>query len=963
VLQPGVIETNRGRTIRGGRPNEEAVFIDGVLIRSFGQAQADNVQLPTNALEQVDVNVGAFAAEYGDAQSGVVSFVTRSGGARFTGSLEMFTDQVTNSWRTNFNRAELTLGGPIAGPLTFFLAGTFQGQNSFATENAPNRFVSSGIDTCPSGSQYAGLCTAGQPAIFENARASSVDGATDFVNIAALNYVPYDNARVTPNNFNQNDLFTANLNWQLPRGSRLNFSYTYNRTQGYGIAGFANQFWVDGYRANINQRNVFTLGWFQTLTQTAEQQLALDVRGSYQTDRFTAGLLSNEWWQSNRDPVLGYTFSRPDFLVPEEFIITGFDAFDFGDEYLNAFRSNAVPRDSQQVYPGRSDLGYSQSLTGLAQNLRANPYGLRTGYDLNGYGSTSNTNSTSGLAKTNEDRIQLRATLDWQLGRFNRLKFGGEWVNVNLLSNSLPLIAGFPLPEQGNPTKIGAFLQDRLDIGDLVLEGGIRWDYLDPGVEYPRTPGFVFNVPDSLKAGFVRYDAATQGYVPANLCGPESLDPTGPCKSNFIEGSTKSEFSPRLGASFPVTPTSTFRLSYGRFVQTPAFFTSGGFATGEAGVAQAQIGFFQNTNSDLVNQNTNAIFGRDIDMPSTRTFEFGYRQLIGQDLVIDVSAFNKKQRSALAARKLPFADPVREGATTFLNVVTNADWTESNGFEIKLDKAISNLSVNSLSYSFIDARGTGSDPFTYTSLVLRSTSAISLLTGLPQAPPEVLLPLDTSRKHNISLTSSLQFPMDYMQGSVAGAILSDFGLFAVLRLRSGLPYTALINNGNGQIGPPSLGGLGATPKSSLNNAQTGWTTGLDLRFTKGFSLGGSWNLQAFIDWRNPFNITNNNQVFLETGTTVNSQYREAQLLTALSDTRLDGDNLIRDFDIAIESPETDYNKYMLMRAEERYGNGDGVFTVEEQDTAFSQQYKNNNGQYVRFETSDQLFRFGIRVAF
>ena len=108
VLQPGVIQTNRGVTIRGGRANEEAVFIDGVLIRSFGQAQANNVNLPTNALEQVDVNVGAFAAEFGEAQSGVVSYVTRSGGAQFTGSLEMMTDQVTNSWRTNFNRAELT---------------------------------------------------------------------------------------------------------------------------------------------------------------------------------------------------------------------------------------------------------------------------------------------------------------------------------------------------------------------------------------------------------------------------------------------------------------------------------------------------------------------------------------------------------------------------------------------------------------------------------------------------------------------------------------------------------------------------------------------------------------------------------------------------------------------------------------------------------------------------------------
>ena len=65
------------------------------------------------------------------------------------------------------------------------------------------------------------------------------------------------------------------------------------------------------------------------------------------------------------------------------------------------------------------------------------------------------------------------------------------------------------------------------------------------------------------------------------------------------------------------------------------------------------------------------------------------------------------------------------------------------------------------------------------------------------------------------------------------------------------------------------------------------------------------------------------------------QYREAYMLAALSDTRLDGDNLIRDFDIAVESPETDFNKYMLMRAEQRWGDGDGIFTVEEQDLALS----------------------------
>ena len=188
-------------------------------------------------------------------------------------------------------------------------------------------------------------------------------------------------------------------------------------------------------------------------------------------------------------------------------------------------------------------------------------------------------------------------------------------------------------------------------------------------------------------------------------------------------------------------------------------------------------------------------------------------------------------------------------------------------------------------------------------------------------------------------------------------------MYAVLRLRSGLPFTKLINSGNGQVGPPSAAGLNGTPQSSISNVQTNWTTSIDLRFTKGFQLGKGWNLQAFLDWRNPFNIANANTAFLETAGIVNQQHREAQLLTALSDTRLDGDALIRDFDIAVESPETEFNKYSLMRAEERWGNGDGVFTVEEQTLAFSQTYESNFGENVRFKTSDQLFRLGLRIAF
>ena len=334
LLSTGVVQTNRGITIRGGRANEEAVFVDGVLVRSYGQGVAQNVAIPTNALEQVDVNIGAFSAEYGEAQSGVVSFVTRSGGPQFTGSLELTTDQVTNSWRTNFNRAELTLGGPIAGPVSFFLAGTAQGQNNFKGQDQGERWVIDGIDKCPSGTQYSGLCDAGEEAIFTlDNPGGTTSGATDQYQVAAPNFVPWDNGRTIPDNFNQQDLWTANVNWQLPRGSRVNFSYTRNRTQNYGIGGaFNNQFNPDNINGNLNTRNVYNLGWFQTLMQTADQQLALDVRVSYQQDRFSTGMLDQNWWQDNRNPFLGFSFSNTKFLIDaDEARIQNLPVFDVDD--------------------------------------------------------------------------------------------------------------------------------------------------------------------------------------------------------------------------------------------------------------------------------------------------------------------------------------------------------------------------------------------------------------------------------------------------------------------------------------------------------------------------------------------------------------------------------------------------------------------------------------------------------
>ncbi|MBK5099211.1 MAG: hypothetical protein JJE01_15640, partial [Gemmatimonadetes bacterium] len=243
-----------------------------------------------------------------------------------------------------------------------------------------------------------------------------------------------------------------------------------------------------------------------------------------------------------------------------------------------------------------------------------------------------------------------------------------------------------------------------------------------------------------------------------------------------------------------------------------------------------------------------------------------------------------------------------------------------------------------------------------------ATTNLETLTGVPSLPPEALLKLEQSRKHNFAATTSLLFPLDWQDGTIAGTLFQDFGVFTVLTLQSGLPFTKLTNFGAGETGPPS-GTFSGIPESSISGLETPWVWGFDIRLTKGFQLGRSLNMQLFLDWRNPLNLKTSTQVFLETAATLNTQQRDEYLSSTLRDDRLDGDNIIRDFDINGESPENDFNKYMLNRAEERWGNGDGYFTVEEQNRAFGERYDNAFGQDVRFETSDQMFRLGLRLAF
>ncbi len=934
LLQPGVIETNSGFSIRGSREGEEAVYVDGVPIRRLRTGVTAPLELPTNALAQVDVTTGGFSARYADAQSGVINYVTRTGGPTLGGTFSLQSEDLSPlKWRTGWNRAELSIGGPIpiTNNLTFFLGGTAEGQKyGRLPQDIDNVgfFISQGVDT-----------------VIRLPRSSQVAGQSDSVDVAIPNFVRWENGSRSPTQQSDEINLTAKISWGLPRGSKIDLTYYKNRDQQLS-RGLGNLYNPDAWDGSRTAEDIVTLGGYFLLAQSADQALALDLKASYQRDWFQAGDVDKAWLESHLNPAFGFNVSNIDFLLdPDTRPVTR--------QLESAIRSGVIPPDSQRLFPGRSDLGTVQGVPGVQQALRLNPYGMRSGWATSGVGG-----STQSFNK--ETRWYFSGTADWQMNRYNRLWFGGDVTLAETMFNNVPLFSGTQSMGIFEPTRGGLFLQDRLDIGDVVLEAGLRWEYFDPDGVFPTIPGYVFNVPDSMKADFLRVrpgeGALLDRLEPNADCGGAATesrrrrtDGTVVCKGNFVPAEARSTLSPRLAVSFPVTATSTFRFSYGQNTQVPPLTVAGGLFSSNYNDLQGGLA------------NTNTLFGRDVEIPRTVLFEAGYRQVFGGRTVVDVSAYSKTTRNALTYRKLQFAIPT-SGASTFLNVLTNSDYSLSRGVDVRVDRRFSEISDLSINYSYVDARGTGSEPTTYTGLILRRNTNLSLITGNPVDPPELLLPLNQSRKHNVAGTLSLLWPADYREGTLAGSVLGDLGVFATFRFASGLPFTRLKNDGAGQTGPPTAAGLGGIPAEDFNASTTPAEKRLDLRITRGFRITANQRVRLFADWRNPFNIANTDRLWLETGGVRNDVHREQAIDALLRDATLDGDATIRTFNIARESTDNAVNKYMLMQAEARFGNGDGVFTVEEQRAAFGSWYELFNGPQW-FKRSDQYLRLGFEFVF
>jgi hypothetical protein len=123
---------NPGITLRGGRPQEVVYMVDGLSITDpILAGQATNLNHFT--ISEVQLITSGFNAEYGNAMSGIINYVTQEGGAQFSGRYQYSTDQIFNKDLLDdpdldfgTNEHFLTVSGPIPGTenkLTYYISG------------------------------------------------------------------------------------------------------------------------------------------------------------------------------------------------------------------------------------------------------------------------------------------------------------------------------------------------------------------------------------------------------------------------------------------------------------------------------------------------------------------------------------------------------------------------------------------------------------------------------------------------------------------------------------------------------------------------------------------------------------------------------------------------------------------------------------------------------------------------
>jgi outer membrane receptor for ferrienterochelin and colicin len=123
-LQPGVVKDAGGAIhIRGGRSSEVSFLVNGISITD-DFSRTPSLQVENESIQELQVISGTFNAEYGNAMSGIINIVTKTGSDRFEADFDIWSgDYFSSRKKTFFNIddvnpfADYNFQGSVSGPI------------------------------------------------------------------------------------------------------------------------------------------------------------------------------------------------------------------------------------------------------------------------------------------------------------------------------------------------------------------------------------------------------------------------------------------------------------------------------------------------------------------------------------------------------------------------------------------------------------------------------------------------------------------------------------------------------------------------------------------------------------------------------------------------------------------------------------------------------------------------------
>jgi hypothetical protein len=915
ALRPGISSTNLGQpSLRGSGPRDAALYLDGVplltgfresaLFRSGPFTALDARATPgTNALRVVEVTTGPLAASLGNGRAGAISYRPRIPTGPLRGTLRYETDEVSGSG-VGFNRVEGSFGGAPSSHLSFFAAGVLEGQRGasygFTADRAPV-FVPMGVDTVVSVPDPSSSSGAMVPYTVYN-YAVSRGGCAAFAGSAnggiADNYGRSCDGALTPGSTVSSYQLLGRASYALGLGASVTALALANQEQNRNFD-YGNLENPQALTGNRGTSVVYALSLRQPLQRSPNGSVVLDAYISYQRDRELSGPLAPEAAADLDAPFGGFTISP----LRHRF---DFESFPVDEELVRNYRLN-TPGSRRSPFDLENRAQYA-----LVDRYRNNAYGLYNRaapvpllfYDGGG--------PEGPLTLYRESRWVVGGAADWALSEQVSLRLGGELARHSIGSYSHNLTdQAFSDVYLEQPVRSALFLDGRLRLGPGSVSVGLRFDRYRTGArraEFPvisTHPLFDPNDPDA--------------YL-------ETLP----------EDEAHARVSPRLQLGLPIGRTTTVRTGYAQQVQVPD-------------LRQVLAGI----NTDINLTSVDQIFGSDLDFERTHLYEIGLHHRLGERTTLDVAAYLKQNRGSVVPRFVRLPDPTSASEANVLRYL-NEGRENIRGLDVRLDRRFGSELSASIAYSYQNA---------VTTLVATTLS------------PEFEHPMAGSRPHLAAGVLAVQLPPDWRQGSTLGSIFKRLSVFATLRAASGTPYNECASR-------VALSSESCFEVTSLNGARLPSYKQLDLRLTKGFALGGR-TLTAYVDARNLLGTRNVLAVFSSTGETASPESesvhraqaldeyaREAQISGALlpdgsMDLRFGG----------LSDPRAGCGTWMteagipaapncvhLIRAEERFGDGDHIFDIAEQTRAANALYQVMRGEQ-NLTGAPRRVRLGFELTF